>query len=208
MSAARHRHVPPSGFGAPGDGRPHPRRRAATGRDGRRGRRPGSRARCRIDAVTTCLLGCDEELEPMARWAPYRACPTCGSGFFAPPPLDTYWGEGVLPSDRQDRLWTERSRQWAPVVGPGPGRVLDVGCGFGHFVRWAEDAGWDAWGYEPDQWSRDHAVCDSSQVVPTLADAPGPFDVITMWDVLEHSEDPLAFVRELAGHLAPGGRLV
>jgi SAM-dependent methyltransferase len=144
----------------------------------------------------------------MARWAPYRACPTCGSGFFAPPPLDTYWGEGVLPSDRQDRLWTERSRQWAPVVGPGPGRVLDVGCGFGHFVRWAEDAGWDAWGYEPDQWSRDHAVCDSSQVVPTLADAPGPFDVITMWDVLEHSEDPLAFVRELAGHLAPGGRLV
>ena len=59
----------------------------------------------------------------MARWAPYRTCPACGSGFFAPPPLPTYWAAGTAPvratGPALDRTGT-------PVGtgrghGPGPG---------------------------------------------------------------------------------------
>jgi SAM-dependent methyltransferase len=158
--------------------------------------------------VTTCLLGCDRELAPMARWAPYRVCPSCGSGFFVPPPLDEYWAAGTEPSEAQDQRWSERSRQWAPVVGRGPGRALDIGCGFGHYVRWAREAGWDAWGYEPDDWARHRTVADPARIVAALDQLDGEFDVVTMWDVLEHSLEPVESARTLEKLLAPGGRLV
>jgi SAM-dependent methyltransferase len=159
-------------------------------------------------ALTRCLLGCDQNLERMARWAPYRVCPSCGSGFFVPPANDEYWTTGIAPSAAQDELWSERSRQWAPLVGPGPGRVLDIGCGFGHFVRWARDAGWDAWGYDPDPWARERTVADPAQVVGDLEELDGAFDVATMWDVLEHSVRPIEFARSIARLLSPRARLI
>ena len=127
-----------------------------------------------MEAVTTCLVGCGVELEPMARWAPYRTCPTCGSGFYAPPPAPTYWGTGVRPSEQQDQRWTERARQWEPVVGRGPGRVLDVGCGFGHFVRWAAGAAGRPGASTPTAGRGQQTVADPSRVVGDLDDAPGP----------------------------------
>jgi SAM-dependent methyltransferase len=157
--------------------------------------------------ITTCLLGCDRQLEPMARWAPYRVCAACGSGFFAPPPRDEYWSSGTAPSAEQHQRWSERSRQWAPVVGAHPGRVLDVGCGFGHFVRWAEDRGWDAWGYEPDGWARGQSVCSPQRVRSDLEALPSDFDLVTMWDVLEHDADPVGLARSLQSRLRPGGRI-
>jgi SAM-dependent methyltransferase len=158
--------------------------------------------------ITTCRLGCGAELEAMARFAPYRVCPQCGSGFFAPPPKAAYWTPGHAPSAAQQERWTERARQWAPVVGAGPGRVLDVGCGFGHFVRWAALAGWDAWGYDPDDWSRSLSVAAEGRIVASLDDLSGPFDVITMWDVLEHVSEPVELARSVAELLTPDGRIV
>jgi SAM-dependent methyltransferase len=161
-----------------------------------------------IEPITTCLLGCGEELEPMSRWAPYRVCPTCRSGFFAPPQIVEYWAPGSAPSPEQHVRWTERSRQWTPVVGRGRGRVLDIGCGFGHFVRWASGMGWDAWGYDPDDWSRSQTVAPPGRIVARLDELTGEFDVITMWDVLEHSFDPVDLARSLSRRLAPDGRIV
>jgi SAM-dependent methyltransferase len=167
--------------------------------------RPGVATRSEI---TTCLLGCEQQLEPMYRWAPYRVCPACGAGFFAPPPRDDYWANGTAPSAEQHERWTERSRQWAPSVGSRPQRVLDVGCGFGHFVRWGCARGWDAWGFEPDEWAREQSVAPPERVRADLDSLPHDFELITMWDVLEHADDPVEFARTLACHLAPGGRIV
>ena len=144
----------------------------------------------------------------MYRWAPYRVCPACGSGFFAPPPRNEYWSNGNAPSAAQDARWSERSRQWAPIVGAQPRRALDVGCGFGHFVRWACARGWDAWGFEPDAWARGQSVAPPERVVDELDGLPRDFQLITMWDVLEHAEDPVGFACTLASRLAPGGRIL
>ena len=91
------------------------------------------------------------------------------------------------------------------------GRLLDVGCHTGIFLEVARRAGWEACGVEPSRWSADRARARGLQVVDgTLAAAElpeGSFDVVTMWDVVEHLADPLAELRRARRLLRPGGLL-
>ena len=91
-------------------------------------------------------------------------------------------------------------------------RLLDVGCYTGVFVEIAQDAGWDAWGVDPSAWAVQEAHKSGLQVVEgTLATTGFPdahFDVITLWDVIEHVEDPAAELRAAHRLLRPGGYLV
>jgi 2-polyprenyl-3-methyl-5-hydroxy-6-metoxy-1,4-benzoquinol methylase len=87
------------------------------------------------------------------------------------------------------------------------GRLLDVGCGAGHFVRLARELGMDAWGVEP---SLDQSP-DPQIFAGTLEAAQYPndyFDVITINHVLEHVSSPTETLRELRRVLRPGGVLV
>lgn len=88
-------------------------------------------------------------------------------------------------------------------------RLLDVGCHIGVMVELAQAAGWEAWGVEPSTWASEQARGRGLQVVTgTLADAKldeGYFDVVTMWDVIEHLTDPAAEVRQVHRVLKRGG---
>src|SRR5205807_4453781 len=81
------------------------------------------------------------------------------------------------------------------------------GCGFGHFVRWACEHGWDAWGYEPDPWARERTEA-RGRVVATMDELSPPFALITLWDVLEHITEPIDYAHSLLPWLSPGGRLL
>jgi 2-polyprenyl-3-methyl-5-hydroxy-6-metoxy-1,4-benzoquinol methylase len=95
----------------------------------------------------------------------------------------------------------------------GAGRLLDVGCGLGYFVADAGAAGWDAYGCDTSEhWTRHAAaLIGAPQRIacsgPTAALFGGDFDLITVWDVLEHIHDPLPFLRGIADLLAPRGRV-
>jgi SAM-dependent methyltransferase len=143
----------------------------------------------------------------MGRWAPYATCPTCGTGFFPHALGETFWGQGHEPDAEQEAEWGGRDAQRAALLGPGRGRVLDVGCGFGHFVRWAGEHGWDAWGVDFDPWARERTVAPG-RVHADVAEFGEPFDVVTLWDVLEHVADPIAFAASVRGCLRPGGRVL
>ena len=117
--------------------------------------------------------------------------------------------------EREGRVLTfERHlRPREEMMPPGDGRrLLDVGCHVGVFVEIAARHGWDAWGVEPSQWAAAHARQNGLQVVEgTMATAgleDASFDVITMWDVIEHVEGPSAEVQEAFQLLKPGGLLV
>ncbi len=76
-----------------------------------------------------------------------------------------------------------------------PGRrLLDIGCGKGQFVGVAREVGWDAWGVEFDEGAVETARHAGSQTVFAGSldhpDLPAVFDVITLWDVIEHLQDP------------------
>ncbi len=96
---------------------------------------------------------------------------------------------------------------------PQKGHLLDVGCAGGFFVKVARDAGWDAWGIEPSRHSCAYAEKELGVQVKQgiLRDRLFPessFDVITMWDVLEHVGDPTADLLEARRLLKPGGWLL
>ena len=94
-----------------------------------------------------------------------------------------------------------------------PGRLLDVGCAAGFFLKVAADAGWDATGVEPCRWLADYGSTQLGvEISPTTlkeaAFKDETFDVVTMWDVLEHVPDPLAELRETYRVLRPNGLLL
>jgi 2-polyprenyl-3-methyl-5-hydroxy-6-metoxy-1,4-benzoquinol methylase len=99
------------------------------------------------------------------------------------------------------------------IVGPPDGRpLLDVGCYTGVFVEIAARHGWDAWGLEPSRWAVEQAQARGLHVVQgTLDTAELPqahFDVVTMWDVIEHLPDPRAALERVHGLLKPEGLVV
>ncbi|MBI4786626.1 MAG: class I SAM-dependent methyltransferase [Chloroflexi bacterium] len=91
-------------------------------------------------------------------------------------------------------------------------RLLDVGCHIGVMVELAKERGWDAWGVEPSTWAAEQARANGLHVLTgTLADVgleENYFDVVTMWDVIEHLTDPAAEIRQIQRVLKPGGIFV
>ena len=92
---------------------------------------------------------------------------------------------------------------------PQKGELLDVGAATGFFMRIAEKSGWKAKGVEISEYAAEEARNRGLDVrCGTLnADgfAEGSFDVVTMWDVLEHVTDPEADIRTVVRLLRPGG---
>lgn len=96
-------------------------------------------------------------------------------------------------------------------TGRHSGMLLDVGCGTGAFLHEMKKVGWNVLGLEPDQSARDKAV-ELYNIKPQSPEqlfqlAPGFYDAITMWHVLEHVHDLRGYLKQLNVLLAPGGKL-
>ncbi len=105
------------------------------------------------------------------------------------------------------RGFNQRLTELEPFTGP-PGRLLDFGCAVGLFVRAARDRGWEAVGYDRSEWAarygREHlGVTIHTEVPPRFKD--GSFDLVTLWDCIEHLPDPRSIVESVRTWLRPGG---
>lgn len=99
------------------------------------------------------------------------------------------------------------------VAGPPDGRrLLDAGAYIGVFVEVATAAGWQAMGVEPSEWAAAEAQRRGLDVRVGTMDSvdlsDASFDVVTMWDVIEHVVDPAAELERARRLLRPGGWLV
>lgn len=98
----------------------------------------------------------------------------------------------------------DRRRLGLSQAGAGHGKLLDVGAATGYFMGLARQRGWQASGVEISDYAASAGRVKGLDVrTGTLASvglAPGYFDVITLWDVIEHMPNPRAEV-EIAARL-------
>lgn len=91
------------------------------------------------------------------------------------------------------------------------GRALEIGAGVGYLSRRLADEGWKVDSIEPGQGYRAHWQKYGVEVIndyfPTPR-APGPYDLICSYAVLEHIGDIDSFLAAVRRHLAPGGLFV
>jgi SAM-dependent methyltransferase len=93
-----------------------------------------------------------------------------------------------------------------------PARLLDAGAGRGRFVAAARAAGYDAVGIEPSARGTGAASgLDTAVRRVSIEEAeiePSSLDLVTLWHVLEHLDDPGGALSRIAAWLRPGGALV
>lgn len=94
-----------------------------------------------------------------------------------------------------------------------PGRLLEVGCGRGRFLKRMHQAGWQVQGTDFDpvaaQQVRDkYGLPVDVGDLATLHYPADAYDAIAMSQVIEHVHDPRALLEECRRVLRPGGRLV
>lgn len=93
------------------------------------------------------------------------------------------------------------------------GRVLDIGCGAGHYLYKLKGLGWETTGVEFDAAASARAREEGGLNVITAdflkCELPeNSFDAVTLWHSLEHFYDPLAAAEKIFRLLKPGGRLI
>lgn len=93
------------------------------------------------------------------------------------------------------------------------GRILDIGAAAGFFLKVAKDRGWETHGIEPSRYlsdfgNRSFKVNIVQGTVETVTRFPYQMDVVTLWDVLEHTFDPMDVLARCNRYLRPGGHIV
>ena len=93
------------------------------------------------------------------------------------------------------------------------GRILDVGCGVGFFIKEAQKVGYVCDGIEFSSAAAEagkkklglNIVCANFLNYPI---PPSTYDIVTLWHVFEHLYEPLKVLSKIKEILVPGGLLV
>jgi 2-polyprenyl-3-methyl-5-hydroxy-6-metoxy-1,4-benzoquinol methylase len=162
-------------------------------------------------------------------WFAVVQCQRCGLCFTNPRPtrssIDRFYPPEYAPHQtrppRAGTPWRQRLKQALPwgetesVSLPlhGKGRLLDFGCGGGSYLQRMHQQGWKVVGLDFSAAAvrrvrQELGLPAVEGTLPCPELPSGSFDVITMWQVLEHVHDPMEALRDAHRLLVPGGRLV
>jgi 2-polyprenyl-3-methyl-5-hydroxy-6-metoxy-1,4-benzoquinol methylase len=158
--------------------------------------------------------------------ARYVRCPDCGLVYSATVPDERTLKEVAEDWARKHHASAERL-EWEKQATVGDvlfgqrmkiinryrnsGKLLDVGCSTGFFLEYAASHGWKINGSELSHYTATMAQERLGVEIKkgTFLEAefqPG-FDVVTMWDVIEHAPEPQKFLGEAFRVLRRGGLL-
>jgi len=182
-----------------------------------------------------CLLCGSARRVVMHEKAPFQIvrCAECGLVYTLPRlPADAleamyqsdYWKSGAAKDFgytdyvADEPLYVKTFRMRGELVArhrPPPALLLDVGCAAGFALTALRERGYDVRGVELSRPMAELArrrLGDGAAIHCGVLDESlfggAKFDVITMFDVVEHVEDPIAFLATARRMLAPGGIVV
>ncbi|MFQ5673775.1 MAG: class I SAM-dependent methyltransferase [Nitrospinales bacterium] len=178
------------------------------------------------------------DFSPIRRWngvSDIVRCLQCGLRFVNPLPDEDYLrrlyeedlrGQGDASAyyltyirERMERRasYEKQYRSRLKLIerfAPERGRLLDVGCGGGFFLQTAQARGWTPHGIDvvPEfiRFAREELNIEAATCAPLAENrfAAETFDVVTLWDLIEHLRKPLDCLREINRILRPGGQVV
>ena len=149
----------------------------------------------------------------------YLRCNDCGLGFIFPRPTEeelkilyddigsSYFINEQMLDFEFSRHKNRREISFLKSV-RSTGRLLDVGCCVGSFVKAAQDMGYLAEGIDISEPAVEYGQSLGLRLRAgnvLQVSYPYKFDIVTMWAVLEHLPDPAAFVMKAHEFLADGG---
>lgn len=154
-------------------------------------------------------------------------CRSCGTAFVHPTPSnddlarfynryhlsDAAGGQYDAVEARMQADFPAKVQLVKAATANAPGKLLDVGCGKGFFVKACRDAGIDAHGVDLSESGVQYAratlgVPATAGLLHDLVPTLGLFDTATFWATIEHLPDPVGTLRDIHAVLKPGGRLL
>jgi 2-polyprenyl-3-methyl-5-hydroxy-6-metoxy-1,4-benzoquinol methylase len=152
-------------------------------------------------------------------------CRRCGGAYLehtSDSNIEDYWGDDLVNNavyssqvvQSAFRSKFDRYLRQLDRLSSGRKALLEVGCGWGMFLAEAVKHGWTVHGLDvsPQAVELTRRYCPEAAVThaPLTATTfpPGAFDVVALWDVIEHVEDPEQLLRCAHGALADRGRLI
>lgn len=165
---------------------------------------------------------------PFKRHPSYGVCVSCGCYVNRCPPLsdeiesfyslNIFWQKqqrlkGLPTIEKRGEHYRADGRleYWLKLVsqyGPSHGRVIEVGCAPGILLSELENRGYECIGVEAHRdtadWLKQQMKLDVRAGIFPDIELPS-CDLFLAFDVLEHSSDPLSFMRKAAQLLIPGG---
>ncbi|WP_333653014.1 class I SAM-dependent methyltransferase [Dissulfurispira sp.] len=94
------------------------------------------------------------------------------------------------------------------------GKLLDIGCGTGHFLKIGKDRGWEVYGIELSKWAADYGRRNFNLDIRNinLEEVAGTwgvgFDVVTLNHVLEHLPSPSGAIKMISEILHEEGLIL
>lgn len=135
-----------------------------------------------------------------------------GEGYFSGGNAGHGYEAYVDEFDSHYKSFSTRIADTETFRGGGKGRLLDVGCAFGHCGKAALDRGWDV--FVTDLSAHSAISAKRSFDLKSFVSRPdqipaktATFDCITMFDVIEHVDDPMPLLSEANRCLVDGGTL-
>lgn len=143
-------------------------------------------------------------------------CRSCSLVWLDNPPspaeMPSHYGpdyDRFIASAGEDSPERWRERREVLIKYKPSGALLDLGCSSGSFLASLRGQGWELYGVEISADAARKAAASGANVyvgdVLTASFAPGSFDVITCFDVLEHLFGPRHVVQRVYEWLKPGG---
>ena len=100
----------------------------------------------------------------------------------------------------------------AAIQQAGLSRVMEIGCGSGKFLRYAETAGLEASGLDMNvaavQAAREAGLAVASTTLAEAASRGLVYDVVCAFQVLEHVAQPIDFITDIVRLTKPNGLVV